>query len=277
MMITTDLSSSFLKKVAEKLVSGTDLEAFGALALVSIVTLVPLAMLRNAYCFTVGYGAAIAGMSLQLIVAFDFDDGTPWLAILSLVYGLRLAGFLLYREKSVTRMKSQTKAFDDKLSHIRIIPMAILLAILYACMTSPMLFMLRSSTRSKYELMANVLCVLGILTETVADQHKLLVKRRKCVAYGEKRFVSPTRGLYGICRHPNYLGEIMFWTGILLGGLSMESKVGLACGLLGWICIVLIMMHSAKRLDAKQLKVYGQQKDYIKWRDQVRGSLLPMP
>lgn len=50
----------------------------------------------------------------------------------------------------------------------------------------------------------------GLLLEAVADEQKLVAKR----AHGAS--VPVTGGLYGVCRHPNYLGEIVFHLGVRL-------------------------------------------------------------
>ena len=48
----------------------------------------------------------------------------------------------------------------------------------------------------------------GLLFEAVADEQKLVAKR----AHGAS--VPVTGGLYAVCRHPNYLGEIVFHLGV---------------------------------------------------------------
>lgn len=51
----------------------------------------------------------------------------------------------------------------------------------------------------------------GAILESVADQHKFRTyenaKQRPSGKEGEDKFVGPTTWSYGICRHPNYLGE----------------------------------------------------------------------
>jgi steroid 5-alpha reductase family enzyme len=221
-------------------------------------------------------------------LAFGFEENSMSslaLALLTALYGIRLAAFLLYREFSVTRIYSETKQFDEK-PLLQILPLATVLAVFYAFMVAPVLFALRRSfddntqnsvTESVIQYAGTILALVGLIMETVADQQKLLLKSRQKVGYGEKRFVSPTSGLYALCRHPNYSGEILFWTGILLGGCIADSMVGRVCGFLGWIGIVSIMIGSSRRLSNKQDKHYGGQKDYEDWKEKARYSLVPWP
>jgi steroid 5-alpha reductase family enzyme len=244
---------------------------------------------KNRYCFTVGYGASVATMASTMQIAFQQSiRGTNlFLAIASILYGFRLSVFLLYREWSVSNTHRQTKEFDDfKVS--RVLPLAVILAILYACMLSPVLLALRNqeklatttTTTTLLSLVGTGLAYLGFFVEAIADQEKLHFKRQHKVDYGHARFVSPTTGLYVLCRHPNYTGEIIFWTGIFLGGqnsttLATCHVIVWICASIGWVSIVSIMLGSAKRLDEKQLKLYGGQRDYEKWKKQVRYSLIP--
>lgn len=63
--------------------------------------------------------------------------------------------------------------------------------------------------------LAVAVVLLGIVIETVADEqlHRFIVSKP---AAGTLL----TRGLWASCRHPNYLGEILFWWGVLLMGLA---------------------------------------------------------
>ena len=63
------------------------------------------------------------------------------------------------------------------------------------------------------------LAPIGFVLETVADQQKLHVKRRHKIGYGDERFVGPTHNVFSICRHANFLGEIIVWTGIWIAGV----------------------------------------------------------
>jgi steroid 5-alpha reductase family enzyme len=65
-------------------------------------------------------------------------------------------------------------------------------------------------------------------------------------------------GLYKFVRCPNYLGELIFWTGVLITGFGALSGIGQwALALLGYLGIVFVMFSGARRLEIRQNKNYG--------------------
>jgi len=66
------------------------------------------------------------------------------------------------------------------------------------------------------------------------------------------------QGLYRIVRCPNYMGELLVWTGNMLAGSPMLANWGQwALATAGYMCLVLIMIGSARRLELKQAARYG--------------------
>ncbi len=60
---------------------------------------------------------------------------------------------------------------------------------------------------------------LAIALESASDQQlRLFVTRRR------DRSEMLRSGLWAICRHPNYLGEILFWWGLFLFGLAADAS-----------------------------------------------------
>jgi len=261
------------------LVSGTPLRAVGALYAVASLTVVPLTYHRTAYSFTVGYGLSVAVMSLALLTSFPFSLSAPSiLALTSLVYGLRLAAFIFVRECTV---ESKRKQFDnmDKMSILQRTPMALGVSLLYAFMVSPALFALRGtldagSISKKVQLFFTGVSAFGLILESVADQHKYQVKRQS----KEGEFAGPTTWSYTICRHPNYLGEILYWAGLsVAGSVSFgNSTVQWSCAVLGLLGILSLMLGSSSRLDGKQSKAYGDQPNYVEWKRKVKASVIPL-
>jgi steroid 5-alpha reductase family enzyme len=262
------------------LTSGSNIQAILALYVVGILAVVPLTLVHPSYCFSVGYGAAVASMSLAIILSFGITvprTAPELLLFASFVYGIRLSTFLLVRMHSVKNMRAQAKA-TEKSHRIKFLILAVILSGLYACMVSPVLFLLRDDASLKTLQWTGVaLAYAGLVLEAIADQQKFNTKRRHNIAYGATRFVGPTGGAYSLCRHPNFLGEIMFWTGLLLGGVSSFDKniTPWICGTLGWLSIMNIMFGSARRMDEKQLNNYGGQSGFDEWRKRVKTSLIP--
>lgn len=78
-------------------------------------------------------------------------------------------------------------------------------------------------------------------------------------------------------RHPNYLGEILFWAGMFLGGIPAFGKnvVAWLAGSIGLWGIVSIMIGATKRLDEKQADRYESELAYTTWRKKVKAPLFP--
>ena len=73
-------------------------------------------------------------------------------------------------------------------------------------------------------------------------------------------------GLYRIVRCPNYLGEMIFWTGVLLSGIGSLTGAGQwIMALIGYIGIIFVMFSGARRLEIRQNKNYGKDPAYQKY------------
>ncbi len=223
--------------------------------------------------------------ALALLSSFDISfstltSSTPAiLAATTVIYGLRLALYLLLREFSVDSKREQVKSFDKK-PRLQRTPLALSVSLLYAFMVSPALFALRGSVKAgtameKVQLISAGVASFGMVLESITDQQKYEAKRKS--KEGEDKFVGPTTWFYKLVRHPNYLGEILFWVGLFgAGSVSFQkSIVAWLCGCLGLASILSIMLGSSGRLDTKQQEKYGGQPKYEEWKDSVKYSVVP--
>ena len=290
---TTAMAVLTVNALRDALLSGEHIYPLVALTGVAAATVVPLAIYRNIYyCISVGYGASIATMSLTLMWAFDVSfppsassPASSVLAILSFLYGVRLLSYIILRLITVQSMSNQGKAKQtDKMTQPKSIILATILSALYACMVAPVLYVLRGEKSDQKGLVRSLflwtgiyLAFAGLVLEMVADQHKYHSKRRYALAYGHEKFMGPTRGTYSLCRHPNYLGELVFWFGLYMGGVMDfgSSSTAWIASTAGLFCIVYIMLGSTKRLELKQTEHYGRQPKFEQWRRRVRAPLVP--
>ena len=234
---------------------------------------------------------SVATMSMALLYAFVFPDGNlrmstiyssipALLALNTLVYGLRLALFIFLREQTVESKKKVFKDLD-KTAPLKRIPLALGVSLLYTFMTSPALFTLRGkglaagSIGEKVQLFSAGVSIFGTILEAVADQHKYQVKRGNDES---DTFVGPTTWSYRLCRHPNYLGEILVWIGLFVAGSVSFGKsiLSWAVGALGLWGILSIMFGASSRLDKKQAEKYAGQDAYTEWKKKVPYSLVPL-
>ena len=224
--------------------------------------------------FSVGYGLSIAGEGLFLLLLFprELSLGTALCCVIFIVYGLRLGGYLLYRE---LELKSYHKHLGDDIKDSKAIPLVAKLsiwffcAVLYVTMVCPVFYRLHNGSGSDlFTYIGAALMLLGFLLETAADQQKKAAK-----AIQPHRFVDT--GLYRFVRCPNYLGELILWTGVLVTGFGSLTGAGQwVLALIGYLGILYVMFSGARRLELRQNKTYGADPEYRKYSTTV-PILLP--
>lgn len=229
------------------------------------------------YFLSIGYGLSVAAGGIAiLIIALVAPSGAPlWItvvqALLFIIYGARLSGFLLVRElKNITFKKTDVakdtlaKNTEKKMPVFVLAFIWIFVAALYTAQVSPMLFRyVNSSTDVIVPVVGFVISALGLVLESVADQQKSAQKKEN------PNFVA-TRGLYRIVRCPNYLGEIIFWTGVFVSGTTTFSGVGQwIVAIIAYIAIVYIMFNGAQRLEKRQMARLGDDPAYNEYADKT--------
>ena len=253
------------------------------LGIVAIVCAVLCAVgfYKFVYFLSIGYGFAVAGGGIAILVmALITPTAVPlWVLIaqaaLFLAYGIRLSGFLLVREiKSASYKKTFKEVSGEKRPPIFVlVAIWISVTILYAAQVSPMLFRYdNGSTDFVVPVVGFAVSVLGLVLEAVADNQKSAQKkiRPDMVA---------TEGLYKMCRCPNYLGEILFWTGVLVSGFTAYLTFGQwIMAILAYVAIVYIMFNGAQRLEKRQMARYGENEEYNAYADKtpIIIPLLPI-
>jgi steroid 5-alpha reductase family enzyme len=228
---------------------------------------------------SIGYGLAVCGIGIALLVlgytGFGFvqTNGMSYpalvLAILLILYGLRLSGFLIYREaKSVSYRKTlaAVSGKDEKKMPVFVkATIWLCVIVLYVAEASPIMYRITGGVNYNvtgsvldliFPIVGGAIMLIGLVIETVADLQKSAAKKKN-----PHRFVDT--GLYRFVRCPNYLGEILFWTGVLVsGGSAMNTWWMWVIAVIGWILIVYVMVSGAKRLEKRQTKNYGEDPEY---------------
>lgn len=222
------------------------------------------------YFLSIGYGFAIAGGAVAVYIMYLASPSqTPLLIaalqlILFVLYGARLSGFLLARELSNASFRKTDVAKDTlsknsekKMPVFVLVVIWLFVSALYVAQLSPMLFRVVNSSKDvALPLIGMIISVLGIVLESAADLQKSAQKKAR-------PDMVATQGLYRIVRCPNYLGEITFWTGVFISGISTYCTVGQwITAIIAYICIVYIMFNGAQRLEKRQMKRYGDNVEY---------------
>jgi len=233
-----------------------------------IILLFAVSMLLSAigfkhyiWFFSIGYGLAIAGEGLFLSLAYgaNLTAGTLICCLLFIAYGLRLSGYLAYREFGHTaylsRMKGEIK--DSKTVPFGVkIAIWVACALLYVLQVLPVFYRLvNGSGSSIWTTIGAVIMAFGLAMETAADLQKNAAKKTNA-----GRFVNT--GLYRIVRCPNYLGEMIFWTGCVISGIGAVTGAQWILVVLGYIGITYVMFSGARRLELRQNRNYGDDPEY---------------
>ena len=238
------------------------------------------------YFLSIGYGFAVAGGGIAVLVMYLINPtNTPvWIVLvetaLFIAYGARLSGFLLIRElknasfrKTDVAKDTLAKNNEKKMPVFVLAAIWITVAVLYTMQVSPMLFrVVNNSGDVVVPIIGFVISIFGLVLETIADNQK-----------SEQKKVRPdmvaTQGLYKIVRCPNYLGEITFWTGVFISGITAYKTFGQwLVAILAYVCIVYIMFNGAQRLEKRQMARYGNNEEYNEYANKtpIIIPLLPI-
>lgn len=223
---------------------------------------------------SLGYGFSIAGEGLLMLLLYGkgLTLGTVICSLLFVVYGCRLGGYLAFRE---IKSSSYNKNMKGEIKDGKTIPMGVKIAIwvtcavLYVLQVLPVFYRLHNGSGSNvWTYVGAAVMAFGIIFESAADLQKNAAKK-----VNPKRFVDT--GLYRIVRCPNYLGEMVFWTGVLITGFGALSGIGQwAMALLGYAGIIFVMFSGARRLEIRQNKNYGKDPEYQEY---VRSVPILLP
>ena len=233
------------------------------------------------YFFSLGYGYGVAALAVAMLVMFHSALSWPVVVLCALliVFGCRLGTYLLLRERRAAAYRKIL--YDPSLQKKKplgvVVTVWLFCAILYVLQVSPVLFRMAGAdggadVSSLWAWVGSAVMLCGILLEAVSDAQKSAAKKRN-----PKRFVDT--GLYRVVRCPNYLGEVVIWTGVLLSGIGAGmSWWQWLMAALGYLGIVYVMFSGARRLELRQNEVYGsdpQYQAYVK-RTPILLPLLPI-
>jgi steroid 5-alpha reductase family enzyme len=105
----------------------------------------------------------------------------------------------------------------------------------------------------------------GILLTSVADEHLYMFKKNK-------RGGVISNGLWGVVRHPNYSGEILYYFGLFVVNFSFIMRIG--SNVLGFVLMTCIFVfYSTPAMEEHLIQNYGDEyKEYMKT---TRYKLFP--
>ncbi len=254
--------------------------AYLGIFLITSAVLCSVGFKKFVYFLSTGYGFSVIGLGVAyflvaLIKGFDFNFLVALQCILFVLYGARLSGFLIYREKknsgykkvfdSVTKEGEKPMPFGVKLT------IWVSVSVLYVMQTCPVFYRIYNGDGKETALpiIGILISATGLIIETLADLQKSAQKK-------ENGNMVATKGLYKAMRCPNYFGEIVFWSGVFFGNINTFKNAGQwIIAILGYVLIVYIMINGAQRLDKRQESRYGEREEYRAYADHT-PIILPL-
>jgi len=222
------------------------------------------------YVFNFSYGLA-SMLNGALLAVWFANIPAMLLGGAMFIYGLRLFLFVWFRvhsESYAVRVKMAAEA-DAKL------PVAVKWALLVQCgfLYCFHLFGIylagEVGALSASVIVAAAFILAGTLIEGLADAQK-----QKAKATAPDTFVAS--GLFSRWRHPNYIGEILVQTGLLIAGIGAVTAGwgNYAAVIVAPLYVVLLMIAECGRSDAYMELRYGDKAEFRQYRDNS-GSFLP--
>lgn len=233
---------------------------------------------RPALFITVGYGMAIAGIGIGLMLLMGLYLQRQELtytgillliqSIMYIIYGLRLSGHIYYRETYSDFKKDPAHKMELNIAFPSTLFMWLSVSLLYYSYALPSLIGIRALKLNEYQngyfhTIGLIIMGIGFFFESIGDYQKWASKKHNPSMYCKT-------GLYRLSRMPNYFGELAFWVGNYITCLGhTKSGFQIILSSLGSLFSIWLMIMASARLDHSQYERYKDQSEYIKYRETV--------
>ncbi|NCF97080.1 MAG: DUF1295 domain-containing protein [Euryarchaeota archaeon] len=239
-----------------------------------------LAWIPASIAKTERYYDLTGGLTYLIVVGFSLWAGSqsepPSLrelivSLLVVIWSLRLSGFLYLRIHRTGK--------DGRFDHLKTSPIRFLVPWtvqgLWVFLTMIVVIVINSQADSASALgvwdgIGLSIWMLGFGIEAIADNQKTVFNKE---SNNQGKWIDS--GLWYYSRHPNYLGEILLWTGIAFFGISCFTGLERVA----WISPIFIYLLLTKIsgipiLDKRALEKWGDDPEYQEYRDNT-PALIP--
>ena len=249
---------------------GISMVAFSAILCfgIQLTAWVPASLLQTErfYDLTGGLTYIILAITTLMLGSKEEDPSTRELLVTALViiWAIRLSSFLFLR----IHHAGKDGRFDDlKTSPVRfLVPWS--LQGLWVFVTMNVVIVINSQSGpspslTAWDAIGVILWVAGFCVEVAADRQKSAFNANPS---NEGKWID--EGLWSISRHPNYLGEIMLWSGIALFGVPCFSGLeGVAWVSPVFVYFLLTKVSGVPILDRRAMEKWGEDPGYLLYRE----------
>lgn len=229
------------------------------------------ATLRTDKVTDLSYGLTFVLIALALLARSEAPDTAAFVLVAMVVaWGVRLAGYLLYRIWRIGRDKRFDGIREDFWRFFKFWFFQGLAV--WVIMLPVTLWFSAPGPWSPWMAAGATVWLLGLVIETIADQQKFAFKQ---TPEGRDRWTDT--GLWRYSRHPNYFGELLCWWGIFAytaPGLGAWALLALAGPLA--ITGILLFATGIPTLEASARQRWGADPAYQEYRKRTR-MLVPLP
>ncbi|MGE0594653.1 MAG: DUF1295 domain-containing protein [Vicinamibacterales bacterium] len=249
----------------------TLLGTLGLSLLVQAAFFVFAASLRTDKVTDLAYGLTFVLLA-GVLLAWTPDTGAPGVLLTAMVtaWGVRLAGYLLYRIIRTGR----DERFDGIREHVwKFLAFWTFQGVAVWLIMVPVVLWFGQPAPWRWTMLAGfVPWAIGLVIETVADAQKFA---HKSCPGGRARWMDS--GLWRLSRHPNYFGELLCWWGIWLfvapdlGWLALPALIGPLA-----ITGILLFGTGIPTAEASAKRKWGDDPEYLAYRART-PLLVPWP
>jgi len=210
---------------------------------------------------------------LALIIGFEHADLRSYVVfVLVALWGIRLTGNWASHWKGFTHEDWRYVDFRNQFGRwywvisflaIHLIPTVF---VFLGCLALYPILIEPSASWNILDFVGMIILIIAILLELISDQQLHAFRRQR--KSGE--FIS--HGLWRYSRHPNYLGEILFWWGIYLFALAANPTYWWT--IVGPVAMTLLFVFISIPLMEKHL--VRNHPDFIQHKKQI-SMLIPLP
>jgi steroid 5-alpha reductase family enzyme len=221
------------------------------------------------HVFNYGYGLALTVNGLAVLWLMP-SLASAVVALPAVAFGLRMIAFTHRRYQAASY--AENVARQNQASSSMPLPAKVMLWIFVSWLMGfelmAVFFVAGGAAMTSWVIAGALLMVAGLSIEAVADSQKQAAKARDPVAF-------VAGGLFRFTRHPNYLGEIVFQSGLIVACAgSVSGWWPVLVAVLAPAYIIILMAYSSLDLDRQQERRYGADPGYREYRDRT-GRLLP--